>query len=300
MFDTPENRALIYVIEQLQVLISRTGMAHQDDSQNSWQNEIRELRLVLTAARRVQWIRDIPAERPDERTRKRLAAARSQFYARTIPDLIDLIHECSEKISAERLTEILIMRYFEPNLDWQLFELVVSLRIAKSIAAISQSRKKTRLLTRSTSSGPFAHYIVDSEVSVKLWYQSWPDASGVSQHQLACQQYSIVGALPRPDLVVEVVEPDTSWGILIEMKATRSASYLSQGVLQILGYLADRPHLFAHEAAGWLVAPRSEAFVSVPAEGSIIWAVPAEEVATAIANACLSRRRDLPELVATN
>lgn len=68
---------------------------------------------------------------------------------------------------------------------------------------------------------------------------------------------------------------------LLELKASRSGGTLGGGLLQLLGYLKDRPALFVTQPAAWLVAPPSTAFVSKDAKGRELWAVSSDEVASA-------------------
>jgi hypothetical protein len=92
----------------------------------------------------------------------------------------------------------------------------------------------------------------------------------------------------RPDIVIERVLGDTSSAILLELKATRSASYLSQGLMQLIGYLADRPALFTTHPSGWLVAPESSAFQSELPDGSPLHVVTADAVSQSAVLVCQS------------
>ena len=289
MFDTPENRALAYVIQQLQMNVSRTGIGSSGADNGSWPDEIALSVQRLDQARRTYWLRDIPAKKPDAKAQQRLAAARSRFYAQELPEVLDLLHRYLDEPTPQDITEILIQRYFEPSLDWQLFEIVVALRLAEAFASVSIGKRKSRLLVRGTGNGPYAHYIVRDDLEVRLWYQSWPNSSGGSKHQDACRMYSIAGNQQRPDIVIERVTPSGSTAILLELKASRSPSYLSQGIFQLLGYLADRPNLFSEQPSGWLVAPNSTAFNSVPPGDSTVWVVPAESVASEAVGACTAK-----------
>ncbi len=117
---------------------------------------------------------------------------------------------------------------------------------------------------------------------VRLWYQAWPAAAGTSVHATARARYGIAAGPARPDIVIELIHGDIRVdAVLLEIKATQSASYLGQGLLQLLGYLKDRRTLFTNNPAGWLVAPASKAFISAPHGGAELWAIDGKNVAHA-------------------
>ena len=76
--------------------------------------------------------------------------------------------------------------------------------------------------------------------------------------------------------------------ILIEVKASRNSQTLGAGLLQMLGYLKERPDFWPEETPAWLVAPESEAFEAGPAMGEPLWMVNADEVARAAADRLLA------------
>lgn len=118
---------------------------------------------------------------------------------------------------------------------------------------------------------------------VRIWYQSWPVDAGPSAHADARHLYGIRGGVPRPDVVIQRVSSlgQPMDAVILELKATKSAMYLSEGLSQLLGYLKDCPTLFSTQPSGWLVAPDSDAFESRKAEGATLWAVGVDAVAKA-------------------
>ena len=66
----------------------------------------------------------------------------------------------------------------------------------------------------------------------------------------------------------------------LELKASRSGAYLSQGLFQLLGYVKDRPRTLRHSPAAWLVTPVSGAFETANPGDSELWAVSADAVAS--------------------
>lgn len=69
---------------------------------------------------------------------------------------------------------------------------------------------------------------------------------------------------------------------MLELKASASGAYLSSGFAQLLGYLRDRPGLFAAPASGWLVAPSSTAYTFKAPGSRSLWITSANEVGDAV------------------
>lgn len=286
IFDIPENRALVWVLDRLDAELRRVVPAESDPSTgvhaSGWFGRIVEIRAGIQVARRHHWVRGIPAQRPDARTTQALLAARTSFYKHLIPEAVEQLHRFVEREpTADDLTELLCSRYFEPERDWRLFELVVALRLARACAVHSTGKRKSRLLV-GTGRAPFARYAMADGDEIRLWYQAWPHDIGVSAHADACAHYEIDAGPARPDIVMQRVRNGKAIdALLLELKASRSSGTLGSGVLQLLGYLKDRPTLFATRPAAWLVAPPSTAFVSKDPHDRELWAVDCDEVAKA-------------------
>lgn len=286
VFDTPENRALAFLLERVDVELRRAALADSDERAGThntgWFSEIGATVARVRSARRQHWLRDVPPERPAGRDSARLSAARSRFYKVLIPEAIEAIRRYTEHATADAITELLSQRYFEPQRDWQLFELVVALRISSAFAAASVGKRRARMMV-GVGRAPYARYVMADGAEVWLWYQAWPKDAGASLHTAARTRYAIASGPSRPDLVVQLKRHgQAADAVLLELKASTSTSYLGSGLLQLLGYLKDRPSLFGSQPAGWLVAPASGAFTTVDAEASELWAVSSDAVATAI------------------
>ncbi|QNF94325.1 hypothetical protein [Janibacter sp. YB324] len=184
--------------------------------------------------------------------------------------------------SATDVVDALSHRYFEPNQDWKLFEIAILLRITTALNDVGVRTSPIRLFN-DTKARPFAVYQLTPTRQVRIWYQKWPPTTRPSELNDAIRHYELPSGGTRPDIVVEtVIGGETKSAVLLELKASSSGAYLSSGLSQLLGYMRDRPALFANEASGWLVAPPSPNFVSKNHEGRSLWVTSAEDVGAAI------------------
>jgi hypothetical protein len=293
IFDTPENRALAWALQSLErtlvVALAATSESPHHSPRQGWVSTIRDALQRVRESMRVYWLRSVPPQRPAASALTRLNAARTALYKVHTVALIKALHRYTEDPSPEDVTELIGKRYFEPHRDWQLFEVVVALRIARAFAGRSIARRRARLLVGG-GRAPFARYLLSATYEVRLWYQAWPSSASLSVHRAALERYGIQAGPARPDLVVELLHNGLGIdAVLVEMKATRSASYLGAGVMQLLGYLKDRAEIFTRQPSGWLVAPASNAFTTATAGSLDIWAVSADSVADALVERFMSQ-----------
>jgi len=281
VFDVPENRALAWLIRTLDGYLRRAAgsVVGDDEEATRWDAQLRSQRGRLALSRRHPWLRQVPPERPTAATLRRLRSARSGFYATKIPDAILALMRWAEHSSEEDLTELLCQRWFRPSHDWRLFEVVVALRLARAFAAASPVKRRARLL-HETGSAPYARYTLADGDEVRLYYQGWPPSVTQSRHAEARARHQLRAGPPRPDLYI-ARHGSVSDAAVLELKATRSASYLGAGLSQLLGYLAERPGAWTAPPSGWLVAPASPAFAAADPAGSELWIVNADDVGAA-------------------
>ena len=283
LFDSPENRALAWLLRRLRTEADRAtrGPAGSIGGDGSWLRAIQQMRGQLEHAARVHWLRDIPPERPSGFVWNRLAATRKSFYANHVTQAARTVQRYTESPSPADLADLLGARFFEHAEDWRLFETVVALRLERAFRAVAAHRRKARMLIGSGRT-PYARFMFRDGSQIKLWYQAWPHSAGPSAYNDARGRYSLAGTDVRPDLVIEHVTPaETSSILLLELKASRSSSYLASGIFQMLGYLKDRPAAFTRAPYAWLVAPAGGPFTTVSAGDGELWVVSADEVATA-------------------
>lgn len=286
VFDTPENRALVWLLDSLQAStrvalpeVSAVGAEPpRSGSAQGWADRIRRLASQIHGARRVGWLQAVRGEMPTPGTIKRLRASRSSFYARTVAPAAQAVMRLHDPPS-DVLAEVLSRRYFEPAPDWLVFEVYVALSLARAFAEASGGPRKTRLLVGSQSA--FARYAYEDGSEVTLTYQRWPLGGDRSLRRETGDRHSLKPSESRPDMFIVRSGPDPD-AVILELKATYSSGYLGSGLSQLLGYLAERPEIWRHQPSGWLVAPASDAFVDRLAErGEPLWIVSADRVAEA-------------------
>jgi len=286
VYDVPENRALVWLLDRLQAACHR-ALAEKPDAAaldgtaeaNTWANRIRRLAAQLERARATEWLRGIDPEPPVGRTMQKLRAARSSFYRD------DLTAAARRMISLESpdendLVEVLSERYFEPAATWMIFEVCVALRLARGLGEVSGRPRRARLLI-GAGRAPYARFLFEDESEVSLIYQTWPENAGPSLLAETGRRHGLAVGPSKPDLFIvrSGGRPDV---LLLELKASLSSTYLKEGLAKLLGYLADRPMLWKQKPAGWLVAPASDAFVGTDAPNAEdLWMVDADAVAEA-------------------
>lgn len=280
VFDTPENRALVWALARLDAEAKLAFPGARYESGSEWRARIAAAARAPLEARRHPWIRGVPGESPGSPAMSRLRNARTKFYKVLIPDVIDAIRRYVDDPGPDEVAELLCERYFEPQLTWQLFEITVALRLSRAFAGVSDGKRRARLLV-GAGRAPFAAYKLPSGDEVRLWYQAWPTGVGPSLHANARTRHGIEAGGTRPDIVLQRVG-SAPRVVVLELKATRSAAYLGEGLAQLLAYSHERRDVLSGPGSAWLVAPKSNAFHSAPpSDAEPLWVVDADSAAQA-------------------
>lgn len=286
VFDTPENQALAWLLGELRRWIPTVKVAKADHrdrlSKASWYSDVLQIADTLESLGVPGWLRSVRPQLPNDMTIKRLTSSRKRFFAETLPEAISVFRRFTERPTAEDIAELICKRYFEPHLNWQLFEITIALRLLREIEQELGSQKSLRKLLVSKSSTNYASFQLEGGDEIKLWYQGWPtDVKTKSLVREARDRHLLGSGSNRPDFVLERRGSDPD-AILLEVKASRSAYTLGQGLNQLVGYIYGRPDFWHKPTQGWLVAPVSEAFGPADAEGEPLWMVNADELAPAV------------------
>lgn len=275
IFDTPENRALAWALRAIRDLASTSAPR---DSEAPWARNAR--RVAETAGRALQtsWLASVASDWPGDYVYERLGADRTSFYRFRVAAATKYLRRLLINPPAQEVVEAICNHYFEPTNDWQLFEIAVLLRIARAFDLIGERVGAIGMFAG--HSGPFVTFAIADDIRISLWYQRWPKRAGSSEVSDAIRYYGINAGGTRPDIVGEVTVGATTHSlILLELKASTSSSYLASGLVQLLGYLRDRPDFTRAEASGWLVAPPSPAFTSKEPKGRALWVIDSDQVA---------------------
>lgn len=299
IFDNPENQTFVWLLRELALRIEAIRPAERDPSgimgEESWFSHILDVSRKLDEASRHRWLGSVTPVRPTAQTMGRLRSARTSFYAQILPDAIETFIRYTERPGPEQITDLLCERYFEPRLNWQLFELVISLRLARELGErLGTVRSPSRLMVGG-SRGPFARYEMKGGDVIQLWYQAWPDIETRSLLREARDRHALRRGSTRPDLVIERRSDEGPVDVvLIEVKASRNPMTLGQGLVQMLGYVNERPDLWPRDTPAWLTAPPSDAFRSGDAEGEPLWMVTSDDFAAAAADRLLAGQGSSP------
>lgn len=274
-FDTPENQALAWFLDELDARLRTITTATEDSDVGvyslDWIASIAWVRGEIAKARRLYWLRDVTPVRPGHVALKRLTQSRLAFYRVDLLEAIQTYNEFVLAPSPSDLAELLCDRYFVPERNWKLFEILIAIRVAKAIQE-QFGPPRLSLLVEGTRI-PYAVYRKDG-FEVRLWYQTWPKSARGSSQRRTMGRFHIAGQSTIPDLVVEVVESHHSSGLLLELKASKNAGTLSSGIVQALGYLKDRPAIFDWRTpAAAVVAQKSDAFTPTENETGLDVAV---------------------------
>ena len=287
VFDTPENRALAWTLRSVDAA-ARNGLrsvleaAPYDEEASGWLGQLQRVRTAVRRTLRVEWLREVPLERPTARDRQRLAASRLAFYKHHLAGAVAALLE-AERNDEQSITDMLCRRYFRPKEAWRLFEVTVALRLAREFAKPEHSDgiRRSRLLAGAGGVPAFASYRLHDGDLVHLIYQGWPKQKGPSVRHETAKRHGFTPGASIPDLflVRTGAKPDR---VILELKATKQPGYLGAGLAQLLSYLAERPDDFGERPAGWLVAPPSDTFQpAAPTPAEPLWIVGADQVAAA-------------------
>jgi hypothetical protein len=283
VFDTPEHRALAWTLARLEDL-SRIALAADDDDDDddeasdpaSWVAVAERVRRIVRWARRVEWLSGLRPDRPDRRTRARLARSRSRFTAGPLSGALTVLLAYDTQDETQ-LAAILAQIYFTPERDWRLFEVVVLIRLDKALADAADGVRRKLM----SDSGQVGTYTLSDGDEIRLRYQGW-SPGGLSRRQATAKRHGITVSASRPDIIVQRVG-NAADSVVLELKASRRPDTLGDGLSQLLGYLYERPTLFAAQPSGWLV-PLDEAVAgpTKPDPTEPLWIVPADAIAAAV------------------
>lgn len=269
IYDSPENRALRWAIEELDRLLRKVigdrreleeaeATVSNDDvpelvgddygrsrrterDRGPLERTLQSHRSLLAGARKVGWLSSVPAMRqsPDAYSRMRLKASRLKLYRQYLNPVIEGFDRYVVHPTTEALAELVAERYFDPSRDWQLFEISVAFRLVDAFEQAGGTWVQAGLIVGGRPRRPYAAFDFPDGQQVKLWYQRWPRTDDSAQRAVLAH-HSIEGG-SRPDIVIErFVGEERRDLVLLEIKASQNQTTLAAGVLQVLGYIHDQ------------------------------------------------------------
>lgn len=281
VFDVPENRALAWVLATLEER-SAIALSARPVRDTGWSAELQQSATLIHQTRRTAWLDGVPAQWPGEAVYTRLNADRTGFYKTSVAGAARYLRRVLISPTPDDIVDALSDRYFEPMLDWKLFELGVLMRICRALETVG-SRDAVRRPLHNAAGTAFARYRLSERYAISVWYQTWPPLTGPSELNDALAHYEIDAPGTRPDIVVQVEDRGAlRRAIILELKASASPGYLGSGFSQLLGYLRERPVPFQQEASAWLVAPPGHAYLSKDPAGRVLWVTSADDVAAQV------------------
>ena len=170
VFDTPEHRALAWVLHRLDALcaIALQQAPDGEPRSGSWTAAALHARRVVAHSRRVAWLAALRPERPDHRARTRIHHSRNRFAAGPLSDAIDALIDY-ESAEGDVLAALIAERYFTPEVNWRLFEVVVLIRIDRALAARAGGVRRYLM----SDTGVVGRYTLPDGDRVELRYQGW-------------------------------------------------------------------------------------------------------------------------------
>lgn len=313
IYDSPENRALRWAVEELDRLLRKVAGDHREpDEAETAQGEenpvettghesgasrkarpdraplerrIQDQRSLLAGARKVSWLSSVPVlrERPDAYSRMRLKASRLKLYRQYLSAVIEGFDRYVFDPTTEALAELVAERYFDPGRDWQLFEVSVAFRLVDAFEQAGGNWARAGLLVGGQSGRPYAVFNFSDDQQIRLWYQRWPQTDDSAQLAVLAHHGIVTGG-SRPDVVIErFISGKRVDLLLLELKASQNHATLASGVLQVLGYLHDQGWMsFQKRVLGpfaWVVGLDLGSFPSASINDDLaVWIVPGSEV----------------------
>jgi hypothetical protein len=284
-FDTPANRVIAWLLATIARslrLSLDTWSTKGPGKADTVRGDLLDLNTVVVGARKLTWLESIDLSRPSARDLGALRASRHRFHRERVVPAAEMMLSARNP-GPELITTILCEMLFEPDRAWELYELVIALRLTRAFDAPDRGLvpRPKHLLRGSTRSGAFATYRRPDGGTIELTYQGWPDDAAQSQRAQTAQAHGLKATSSRPDALV--IRRDHERRIVdvvvLELKASRRTGYLASGLSQLLGYLGEHPSLLLHPPAAWLVAPDAGFTAAPPDAGSPLWIVGADQVA---------------------
>lgn len=242
-FDLPENRLLKFIIELINKIakkyitdIARNMWYEELTSTDKWTEKVKYVYSKTQSMLKNPIVKQI--SRISEITEKMIIATRYQrnmFYG-DLAKLAEKILQGTEN-PYEYLRNELGNKILEPLNRDDLFEIAVLFKVIEAIQSTGWDENEVGLIggrRRYTSK------FNKGENSLKVYYQKLPTGlKDKSKYTPLMIKYGLSDRSRRPDIVIELKQDNRVEYLIVEVKRSQNARYLSDGVYKVFGYLKD-------------------------------------------------------------
>ena len=216
--------------------------------------------MRLQTARRHHWLRGIPGKATRRANAlKSLGAARNAVLQEAAFPQANRGSSTASRRKRNRRSRgphraAVGKRYFEPERDWRLIRGRGGPAPRAGTSPFKSCRQAARAVLVGAGRSASRSYVMHRGDEVRLWYQTWPrDFGRVDTRRRSFVLRGPLGSSAKPDIVIQRI---TQRCETVDEPFARAQSQpepggtLGGGLLQLLGYLKDRPSLVCCPAGG--------------------------------------------------
>ena len=244
MYNLPENQLLKFIIWKIRRLSENINLKITEDlldfeTWNNWQDMIISHYLKIKKISKNIYFQQISMPSSiKSKTVQKAYKHRNQSY-----DKVAECYELYEKLfitnDHEVLRRLIETQTFEPLNNDKLFELYV---LMKLLDFLDKSDGNLELGLLKPELEYTAKFLSD-EVNICIFYQKMPNIfKNCSRYKDIFEFYDLNVSVRRPDIVLKIKISNNSYYQLIEVKRTKSKSYIVDSVYKVLGYCHDFKH----------------------------------------------------------
>lgn len=244
MFDLPENRLFLHVIQQIHNCAR--NISTDDFSSLIWDSETLKgdkwiNRINMIAAQTARFLRNPYIARIgklnelSEKIIEQTKHARAPYY-RDLAGTAESYSFCQNN-PVIFLNEVLKGNILEPLNRDTLYEIAVLFKIIET--AIKCGWKETRLGLIGNGSKTVCT-LKSVNCTLRVFYQKLPEVFAKnSKYGILMSKYGLSEKLRRPDIILSFEDGVNETYCIIEVKRSARRSYLVDGTYKLLGYLKD-------------------------------------------------------------
>lgn len=244
MFDLPENRLFLHLIEQINKMaklfaddeyLSLTWYAEAEKN-GKWTNKISviayrtEKMLKIPVISKISSVKElnhkftVSARRCRAKEYKRLAEIGEDYILVKQNPLDYLDRELNGNI-------------LEPLNKDTLYETAVLFKTMETASLCGWQEVKTSLIGGASNS---VCIYQKNLAEMKIYMQHMPDMFKESSlYGPLMVDYGLSNKLRRPDIILEISKDEQTWFLIIEVKRSKQRAYLADGTYKLFGYLKD-------------------------------------------------------------